>query len=143
MSSEDVARVLKLLEKVGYEGTPKEFEETLNKFKAHTDAVNALRKGVTRRGKVEDSGSYCENASYGYGDYCKKRNLLEKLDLEDDRVFLKNVDPASLTDTRAPTRGGETMQELREQVRELTERVAILEKRAIRGPSLSPKGPGL
>ncbi len=141
MSSEDIARVLKLLEKVGYEGTPKEFEETLNKFRAHPEAVNALRKGVTRRGKVEDSGSYCENASYGYADYCKKKNMLDKLDLEDDRVFLKNVDPASLEDARPARRGGDTLEELREQVRELTERVATLEKRAIRGPSLSPRGP--
>lgn len=138
--SEDLARVLKLLEKVGYDGSPKEFEEALNKFKAHPEALKALRKGVTQRGKQEDRGSYCEDASPGYNNWWKKQDLLNKLDLEDDRAFLKNINPASLE--AKPASGNETLQQLREQVRELTERVALLEKRALRGPNLSPKGPG-
>lgn len=138
MSNDDSARVLKLLEKVGYEGTPKELGEALAKFKSHPEALKALRKGVARHGREEDRGSYCESASSGYDDWWKKNDMLEKIDLEDDRAFLKNVNTDTLQAPR-DSKGGETMQELREQVRELTERVSLLEKRAIRGPSLSPK----
>jgi hypothetical protein len=140
MSKEDSARVLKLLEKTGYEAKSKEFEEVLNRFKAHPEALKALRKGVARQGREEDSGSYCEDASHGYADWWKKNQMLEKIDLEDDRAFLAGATPASLGDAGGG-KNCDTLQELREQVRELTERVALLEKRAIRGPSLTPKGP--
>ncbi len=127
--SDDVARMLKLLEKTGYDSSPTEFEETLNRFKAHPDAVDALRKGVARRGRNEDRGSYCESASSGYSDWWKKNQMLEKLDLEDDRVFLKNADPASLRAKfpAPPENGNDVIEELREQVRELTRRVTKLE----------------
>ena len=138
MSNEDAARVLKLLEKVGYEGSPKELADALAKFKSHPEALKALRKGVARHGRQEDSGSYCESASSGYSDWWKKNEMLEKIDLEDDRAFLAGASPATLESPRQ-SRGSETMEDLREQVRELTERVSLLEKRAIRGPSLSPK----
>ena len=140
MSNDDVARVLKLLEKVGYQGSLKEFTEALTKFKGHPEALGALRKGVARDGREQDRGSYCENASSGYSDWWKKNDMLEKIDLEDDRAFLKNAAPGTLQSPRG-SRSSDTLQELREQVQELTERIALLEKRAIRGPSLSPRGP--
>lgn len=142
MANEDAARVLKLLEKLGYEGTVKEFEAALDKFKAHPEALKALRKGVARQGREEDSGSYCENASSGYDRWWKKNDLLEKIDLADDRAFLDGATTRVFDDAAArPKKGAESLDALREQVRELTERVALLEKRAIRGPSLSPKEP--
>jgi len=146
--SDDMARVLKLLEKTGYEAKPAEFQETLNKFKAHPEALEALRKGVARHGRNEDRGSYCENASAGYGDWYKKHKMLEAVDLEDDRVFLQNTDPASLArkfqpaaSTPAPAaanQNNETVEELREQVRELTRRVTKLETQRYK---LKPEGP--
>ncbi len=141
--SDDVARMLKLLEKTGYDASPKEFEETLNRFKAHPEAVDALRKGVARRGRNEDRGSYCENASPGYNDWWKKNQLLEKLDLEDDRVFLKNADPATLRSKfpAAPANSNDVIEELREQVRELTRRVTKLETNPNRY-KLAPNPPG-
>lgn len=141
MATEDAARVLKLLEKVAYEGTFKEFEAALDKFKAHPEALKALRKGVARQGREVDSGSYCESPSRDYGDWCRKQDKLDKLDLADDRAFLDGATTRVFDDAARPKKGGETVEELREQVRELTERVALLEKRAIRGPSLTPKEP--
>ncbi|TAL30320.1 MAG: hypothetical protein EPN97_12930 [Alphaproteobacteria bacterium] len=141
MSSEDVTRMLKLLEKIGYESKSKEFAQTLDKFKAHPEALKALRKGVARQGREEDSGSYCEDSSHGYADWYRKNEMLEKLDLEDDRAFLENVDPATLMDGRKKNGGDATLRDLREQVKELTGRVDLLEKRAIRGPTIAPKGP--
>jgi hypothetical protein len=145
MSSEDAARVLKVLEKAGYESSSKEFAKVLEKFKFNPEALQALRKGVERHGRQEDSGSYCENASPGYSDWCRKQKLLD----EAERVSLDDVNPASLTFNRSGEAGnkgsggagGVTMQELREQLKELTERVSLLEKRAIRGPVIAPKGP--
>ncbi|MDE1151084.1 MAG: hypothetical protein PW788_00985 [Micavibrio sp.] len=144
--SEDLARVLKLLEKTGYDSKPAEFKATLDKFKAHPEALDALRKGVARHGRNEDRGSYCENASAGYGDWYKKHKMLEEIDLEDDRVFLQNADPAALARKFQPAatpavsqpapaanqpapaaNQNDVVEELREQVRELTRRVSKLE----------------
>ena len=140
--SDDVARMLKLLEKTGYDASLREFEEVLNRFKAHPDAVDALRKGVARRGRNEDRGSYCESASPGYSDWWKKNQLLEKLDLENDRVFLQNADPSTLSAKfRAPANSNDVIEELREQVRELTRRVTKLESNPNRY-KLAPNPPG-
>ncbi|MEZ0223873.1 MAG: hypothetical protein ACAH83_04915 [Alphaproteobacteria bacterium] len=140
MSLEDITRVLTLLEKAGYESSSAEFAKTLEKFKFNPEAMKALRKGVDRHGRQEDSGSYCENASPGYADWHRKKKLMD----EAEKTSLDDVDPASLAfnwSGQLESRGGGTMQELREQVKELTERVSLLEKRAIRGPTIAPKGP--
>lgn len=132
MSADDIARVLKLLEKTGYEGTFNEFTGALSRFKAHPEAVAALRRGVDRRGKQEDRGSYCENASSGYSLWYKKNQELEKLDLENDRVFLNEFNTNALP--AAPRAGREVppatpddIAELQKQVQELTRRVTKLE----------------
>lgn len=140
MSSDDIARVLKLLEKVGYEGTQTEFSEALKKFGSHPEAVSALRRGVDRRGRIEDRGSYCENASSGYDLWWKKNDMLNKLDLEDDRVFLGAFNPAALPKASTPQKPADdaAIEELREQVRELTKRVTKLEA----NPARYKLGPG-
>ena len=146
MSAEDIARVLKLLEKVGYDGSKTEFTDALNKFGQHPEAVAALRRGVDRRGKVEDRGSYCESASSGYGLWWDKNDMLNKLDLADDRAFLGGFNTAALPRAAAPAAqfaqaapaNDETVEELREQVRELTKRVTRLEA----NPSRYKLGPG-
>jgi hypothetical protein len=142
----DMRRLVRLLERTGYESKSKEFAEVLERFKEHPEALKALRRGVARQGRGVDSGSYCESPSRDYGDWVRKQEMLDKLDLADDRAFLAGVDPARLP-SRAPANknspGGDTLAELKEQVRELTERVATLEKRAIRGPVVKsgPNGP--
>jgi hypothetical protein len=141
MSLEDVTRVLALLEKAGYESSPAEFAKTLEKFRFNPEAMKALRKGVDRHGREEDSGSYCENASSGYADWRRKKKLMD----EAEKTSLDDVDPASLSfnwSGQPESSGGGTLQALREQVKELTERVSLLEKRALRGPVIGPKGPG-
>jgi len=130
MSADDIARVLKLLEKTGYEGTFNEFTGALSRFKAHPEAVAALRRGVDRRGKQEDRGSYCENASAGYSLWYQKNQELEKLDLENDRVFLNDFNANALSGPKnAPpaTAASDEVEELRKQVQELTRRVTKLE----------------
>ncbi len=128
--SEDKQRVLKLLEEKGRTATFAEFKETFEKFKNHDEAVAALRRGVDKQSKTVDRGSYCESASHDYNDWWYKNDMLKKMDLENDRVFLNDFNTAAFSAPQKHTAGidNTTIERLLDAIERLTERVDALEQ---------------
>ena len=100
------------------DGSPGVFKQLLEDFEHDVQAIKKFTAAINYLARTEDSGSYCEDASAGYGDYVRKEAILKE--------FL--IDKARCKTRPSSKEKPATLDEIRSMMAELTRRLDRLEE---------------